>query len=611
VAISREAVSWGFRLILGREPESEEGILAHMRLDDETELIEVLLRSGEFRNSKRFDKLIQLREGVTAERSTPWPYQSTSKLRMALFGNCQVVGVGRLLQAMSGDISVQTFETTPTMLDRLQRGDLDIAKTLRSADLVFVQYLGQVISIIQERFPKHAHRLRQFPPVAYAGFHPDCVYVRSGSGHLSGSMGEYHSAIAFWAWRHGLDVRHAVDLFRPEVFEALGYDSYHQAAYNSLIEIGRDTSMPMAPHLDTWQRHGCWMHTINHPKLMVLADVASAMLVREGIEPIREAAQWVEDPLLNWPVWPVYPGLAEKVGLQGSYVFKIDSGFCPPQRPVLTMDLESFVEASYNTYKRSDRTRLSCPRVDTPPYSQLPSFVREQPSRLQVLARALVRVATPTAQPTASRHPYQALPDFAYWRRSVERVAAELIDPVIGPKFAVTISDRVATAGSCFAQHIARTLQREGFNYFVADDDQGLTAEQRQRRGYGVFSARYGNVYTTRQLVQSVHGCARMGALSIHSGPRWNLMDMQARRPWKRRPRHTWLMYAACLPNWMCSCSRSVLPKPGAYVPMARSTPCAQVWWPAAMTSRPTSSSTSESPRSRPICAASWHVCAR
>ena len=38
MAISREAVVWGFRLVLGREPESEEGIRAHMGIADESAL---------------------------------------------------------------------------------------------------------------------------------------------------------------------------------------------------------------------------------------------------------------------------------------------------------------------------------------------------------------------------------------------------------------------------------------------------------------------------------------------------------------------------------------------------------------------------------------------
>ena len=64
---------------------------------------------------------------------------------------------------------------------------------------------------------------------------------------------------------------------------------------------------------------------------------------------------------------------------------------------------------------------------------------------------------------------------------------------------------RVATAGSCFAQHIARYLRNSGFNYYVTEPGHPILPEEiRAKNNYGLFSARYGNIYTARQLVQLV-----------------------------------------------------------------------------------------------------------
>lgn len=57
--------------------------------------------------------------------------------------------------------------------------------------------------------------------------------------------------------------------------------------------------------------------------------------------------------------------------------------------------------------------------------------------------------------------------------------------------------------GSCFAQHLSNYISRSGFNYYVTEAGPGdLTAAQARMRNYGVFSARYGNVYTVRQALQ-------------------------------------------------------------------------------------------------------------
>jgi hypothetical protein len=99
-------------------------------------------------------------------------------------------------------------------------------------------------------------------------------------------------------------------------------------------------------------------------------------------------------------------------------------------------------------------------------------------------------------------NPYSGLPDHQFWRRSISSVAPHEVDPVVDPRFRIGQSARVATGGSCFAQHISRRLSANGFNYFVPESGSELSDEVRQARHYGVFSARYGNVYTTAQLRQ-------------------------------------------------------------------------------------------------------------
>lgn len=101
------------------------------------------------------------------------------------------------------------------------------------------------------------------------------------------------------------------------------------------------------------------------------------------------------------------------------------------------------------------------------------------------------------------KHPYQTFPDWQFWNRSIAGVPLDAVDPVVTSSFQIRPEDRVATAGSCFAQHIARYLSNAGFNYFVAEPGHPTIPLQLQREfGFGVFSARFGNIYTTRQLLQ-------------------------------------------------------------------------------------------------------------
>ncbi len=98
-------------------------------------------------------------------------------------------------------------------------------------------------------------------------------------------------------------------------------------------------------------------------------------------------------------------------------------------------------------------------------------------------------------------NPYHDRPPYTFWRQGVEDGIRDGIDPVVRSPFSIRRDLPVATAGSCFAQHISRTLERLGFSYLVTErfaPTPGVIDEN-----YGVYPARFGNLYTARQLVQT------------------------------------------------------------------------------------------------------------
>ncbi|RVT97731.1 hypothetical protein EOD42_07965 [Rhodovarius crocodyli] len=103
-------------------------------------------------------------------------------------------------------------------------------------------------------------------------------------------------------------------------------------------------------------------------------------------------------------------------------------------------------------------------------------------------------------------HPYRRLPPQRFWRHAAREAAEGVPDPVTPPDFRIGPDDAVATAGSCFAQHIAAHLKAGGFNLLVTETDAGAVEAP--------FSALYGNVYTARQMLQlarRAHGLWRPG----------------------------------------------------------------------------------------------------
>ena len=100
-------------------------------------------------------------------------------------------------------------------------------------------------------------------------------------------------------------------------------------------------------------------------------------------------------------------------------------------------------------------------------------------------------------------HPYSDLPPEAFWRSGVAEVDPAALTSFYVPKVKIGPQTRIATAGSCFAQHIGRALRGAGVAVLDAEPAPLALPEATARAfGYGLFSGRYGNIYTVRQLVQ-------------------------------------------------------------------------------------------------------------
>jgi hypothetical protein len=114
-----------------------------------------------------------------------------------------------------------------------------------------------------------------------------------------------------------------------------------------------------------------------------------------------------------------------------------------------------------------------------------------------------------------AEHPYRGLPEDQFWSTGAAGVAAAELDLMREAPFTFSPADPVAAAGSCFAQHIAGFLHQSGYNY--------LQTEAPLSPDEPVFSARFGNIYTVRQLHQLL-----LAAYGLHR---------PAQRAWQRADR--------------------------------------------------------------------------
>lgn len=96
--------------------------------------------------------------------------------------------------------------------------------------------------------------------------------------------------------------------------------------------------------------------------------------------------------------------------------------------------------------------------------------------------------------------PYAQLAPWQRWDQ-----APSLGTPAGGPvpRFVWTRQTRIGTLGSCFARHITQTLREQGFHWLELEPAPPfLSPENQAAQGYGLYSARYGDIYNPLQLEQ-------------------------------------------------------------------------------------------------------------
>jgi hypothetical protein len=264
----------------------------------------------------------------------PRPARSPPRPWLLLF-NCQAPGLANCLTLLSNQIAVEHHDTLTigdhrdAILAGLDRYDRVLVAP--AIEKMFDLPLGDRANVWR------------LPNLHFGAFHPD-ICILAQEGPLStGPLGLYHSAIAYAAFRCGLDVRQAMDLYCARTYSALGYFDRWAADRDSVVAQFARHGFAIGQAFVGWSRRGPFMHTPNRPKIECLLDIAKLVLTRAGL-PIADTGHVPIDNLANGPVYPVYPEIAARLGVRGSYGFKLED------RCAL-LDLEQFVETCFAQYR--------------------------------------------------------------------------------------------------------------------------------------------------------------------------------------------------------------------------------------------------------------------
>lgn len=291
----------------------------------------------------------------------------SSRPRVLVSGNCQTAGIaaamlrfGAVREAHAVPITGESHEALRTKLDRL-------------ADGTDIWFLSPNNRVGLEVAAAHGKRVVRMPLVQFGAFHPDICYAwHRGTRVLSSP--NYNSAIVVWGWQTGRDVAGTAELFRTDVFAALGYFGAWATGVRDLQKAFADAGL--AHRLAEWflacKREGCFMHSINHPHVNAVVRLAQVLVEEAGLTVLRSVHAGELNDGLNGTVWPVYPEIAEHLGVaDGSYTWK----YLAQNRFV--DGVEAFVAQAFSAYERQGlgRDDLEIAYQDPGPYKRALSRV--------------------------------------------------------------------------------------------------------------------------------------------------------------------------------------------------------------------------------------------
>jgi len=271
-------------------------------------------------------------------------------MRIVVLGNCQSHGIGHGLAHLLPEARVEVAQLNgPADAPRAQ-----VARRLvKDCDIVFTQRLDARYGALgTQALAGTGKPVVPVPKIIFRGYQPDIAYLEVGGQTKYSPIGAYHSSIVAAAFSLGVAEADVPMLFNRLVYARLGHFDVFGKARTLLAEELAAFGPDFVACFDSWHARGPFMHTLNHPRVFVLADIARVAAIRAGLLPADAPPVVLAfDHLAGNTIWPVYPEIAETLGVPAGLVFK--RAVTPAATAhVLHLGLTAFIRESYASYAR-------------------------------------------------------------------------------------------------------------------------------------------------------------------------------------------------------------------------------------------------------------------
>jgi hypothetical protein len=237
-------------------------------------------------------------------------------VKVAVLGNCQARSLAAALAHLSPGI-----EATPIVWSTIhdEAAAEGVRDSLAAYDLVLAQPYKKWRALRPKIIARFSSRSALYPRFYFDGLHPDALLLGVEHG-LGFQFGVWHSALAMAAFLRGVPAREAADLYNAYIYGVLGYFDAYAAAEALQIDAGGEHGVDLTAAFAGW-RGQVFANTPSHPRLAVGLAIAAQLAPALGL-PVAPVGPLPADPLTGGFIFPVYPEIGRKLGLEGDLVFR-------------------------------------------------------------------------------------------------------------------------------------------------------------------------------------------------------------------------------------------------------------------------------------------------
>jgi hypothetical protein len=266
-------------------------------------------------------------------------------MKIGVYGNCQSGPLAGCISALLPGYQVHCFNHSVIQ----NEGNYDKeAESIASCDLIFTHPMPPLPKI-KEALDQVAEKTFEWTGITFTGFHPDIVYIWADDGKslILSPMHHYNSTIIAGAFVAGRTPDETADLFNSYSYARLDYFKEYDLAVEHLERIGYANKVDLIACLPEWEKFGCFMYSINHPKMIAILSLARLLLKKAGVSPLANDIdiKIIKGDLTS-VIWPVYPEISKRLDKkEDDLIFKIGER---------TLTLEQMIIESFGFYEQKN-----------------------------------------------------------------------------------------------------------------------------------------------------------------------------------------------------------------------------------------------------------------